>query len=716
MGCSNSKTEKNEALCLCRERRRFIKQAIDSRYALAAAHVSYIESLRNVGIALRKYAEAEVLIESSLSISDKTPSHSSYPSPSPSNVVDVSDSPLHNESPLSPPVATLRYMRSGGTAALTVTFNPSVGNSYVDGDSMAFPMPPPPPPPLESGSWDFFDPIDDSESFRFVGQDDLDVNLDDMNGWRPQSEQRAAETIGSIATRNNSYGQFVERHAHSNASRGVEGSQQRIDGKVRRLELECKGNELAETLTGKVALEQSSLKREKALVEKDLSAEREDPSEFITHRAKDILSSIKDIEHRFFRASESGKEVSRMLEANKIRVGYSDAEGNSSVLDLLGAFQQVCCSWKTALVTHEPSQNVTKVITWKRTPSSRSSSSRNPLATASKEDADDSGSDFVEEFCMIAGSHSSTLDRLYAWERKLYDEVKASESIKKAYDRKCDKLRRQFANDCSSPVQYKTRAVVKDLHSQLRVAIHSVDSISKRIEKIRDEELQPQLVELIQGLTRMWKAMLECHHAQYITISLAYHPRSSAGTPQGDTRRQIMSHLQNDIECFGLSFANWINSLTSYVEAINGWLQHCILQPRERSKSRRPFSPRRVLAPPVFVLCRDWSAGLKTLPSDELSNAIKTFLLDVCQLMERQAEQLQNKQKSAEAEIGEPESKDNEKDDDSSSNLCCIQTSLTKVLDRLNKFSEASLKMYEDVRQNCEAARIAYLKGRPTSI
>ncbi|KAE7998111.1 hypothetical protein FH972_002687 [Carpinus fangiana] len=715
MGCTNSKTEKNEALRLCRERKRFIKQAIDSRYALAAAHVSYIQSLRDIGSALRRYAEAEVLIESSLSISDKTPSHSSYPSPSPSNAVEVSDSPLHNESPLSPPVATLGYMRSGGTAAVTVTFNPSVGNSYVDGESMAFPMPPPPPHPLESGSWDFFDPIDDGESFRFVRHDDLDVNFDDMSGWRPQSEQKAGETPSNMATRNNSYSQLVDRHGHSNASRGVEGSQQTIDGKVRRLELECNGNELAETLTGKVALEQSSSKREKALVVKDLSAEREDPSEFITHRAKDILSSIKDIEHRFFRASESGREVSRMLEANKIRVGYSDAEGNSSVLDLLGAFQLVCCHWKTALDTHEPSQNVTKVITWKRTPSSRSSSSRNPLAAAAKEDNDDSGSDFVEEFCMIAGSHSSTLDRLYAWERKLYDEVKASESIKKAYDRKCNQLRRQFAKDCSSPVIDKTRAVAKDLHSQIRVAIHSVDSISKRIEKIRDEELQPQLVELIQGLTRMWKAMLECHHAQYITISLAYHSRSSAGTPLGDTRRQIMSQLQNEIECFGLSFANWINGLTSYVEALNGWLLNCILQPRERSKSRRPFSPRRVLAPPIFVLCRDWSAGLKTLPSDELSNAIKTFLLDVCQLMERQAEQLQNKQKSADAEIGEPESKDNEKDDDSSSNLFSIKTSLTKVLDRLNKFSEASLKMYEDVRQNSEAARIAYLRGRPTS-
>lgn len=69
-------------------------------------------------------------------------------------------------------------------------------------------------------------------------------------------------------------------------------------------------------------------------------------------------------------------------------------------------------------------QHVTRVITWKRTTSSRSSSSRNPLAAAARDDVSDSGSDFVEEFSMIAGSHSSTLERLFAWERKLYDEVK----------------------------------------------------------------------------------------------------------------------------------------------------------------------------------------------------------------------------------------------------------------------------------------------------
>ncbi|KAF9610317.1 hypothetical protein IFM89_021987 [Coptis chinensis] len=170
------------------------------------------------------------------------------------------------------------------------------------------------------------------------------------------------------------------------------------------------------------------------------------PSEFITHRAKDFLSSIKDIEHRFFRASESGKEVSRMLEASKIRLKSSETKGRSPAIELLAAFHLACCRGDN-VIPNEPPQQVTKVITWHRSVSSRSSSSKNPLNSASKDDISDSGSDFVDEFCMITGSHSSTLERLYAWERKLYDEVKASESIRKAYDYWCDHLRQQFARD-----------------------------------------------------------------------------------------------------------------------------------------------------------------------------------------------------------------------------------------------------------------------------
>ncbi|XP_057971857.1 protein ALTERED PHOSPHATE STARVATION RESPONSE 1 isoform X1 [Malania oleifera] len=722
MGCASSKPEKDVALRLCKERKKFIKQAIDSRCALAAAHVSYNQALRNIGTALRRFAEAEVLIESSLSASatelDKTPSNSSYPSASPSHIAEVSDSPVHNKSPLSPPMSTLSYMRCGGSAAaVTVMVNPP-SNNFVHEESVAFSMPPPPPPPDFDSSWDFFDPAEDVESFRLVRSNGGDVNIDNMRVWkqfggkevgldrknepdeafmRLKSERKASVVAGYSGTRMVSHSQSVEHDASSIPPEGFRS-----------------GHFREELPIGKAALEQSSSEREMKVGEKDLSEEREDPSEFITHRAKDFLSSIKDIEHRFFRASESGKEVSRLLEANRIRVGYSEVKGSSFASAFLAAVQLVCCRGKTALVSHEPPQNVTKIITWNRSTSSQSSSSKNLLAASARDDVSESGSDYVEAFCMFAGSHSSTLDRLYAWERKLYDEVKASQPIRREYDRKCNQLRHQFAKDLSSQVIDKTRSVVKDLHSRIRVAIQAVDSISKRIEKMRDEELLPQLLELIQGLIKMWKDMLECHHAQYITISLAYHARSSRGTPPSDTQQPTMAQLQQEIECFGSCFADWINSHTSYVDALYGWMQNCILlQPQERSKSRRPFSPRRALAPPIFVLCRDWLAGIKSLPSDELIEAIKTFSSDLHSSMGRQAEELQKKQKSSDSINGESETKEEERNDDQSSNLSSIQASLTKVLDRLTKFSEASLKTYEDIRKKNEADQRAYSNCRP---
>lgn len=65
-----------------------------------------------------------------------------------------------------------------------------------------------------------------------------------------------------------------------------------------------------------------------------------------------------------------------------------------------------------------------KYLTWHRTTSFRSSSSRNPLDSNSREGVEDLTSDLFENSYMISGGHASTLDRLFAWEKKLYDEVK----------------------------------------------------------------------------------------------------------------------------------------------------------------------------------------------------------------------------------------------------------------------------------------------------
>ncbi|CAA3032952.1 Hypothetical predicted protein [Olea europaea subsp. europaea] len=553
MGATNSKSERSDALRLCRERKRFIKQAIDSRYGLAAAHVSYVQSLRNIGIALRRYAEAEVLIESALSASatenDKTPSHSSYLSHSSSHIAGALDSPVLNGSPLSPPTARVSYMRSGGASALTVRVSPPPRNTYIE--EIEFSMPPPPPPPPELGSsWDFFDPADENESFRLVGQNGLNLNFDDVR----------------------MYGDFGEKGVDLDNTSGIQDGPMAPKSETRR-----NGH-------SKLVVSNSN----SATCEKNESS---------GHQRVD--GGVKDVN-------------------NEIKV--------------------------------------------------------NGLAGS------------------VAG--------------------KASESIRKEYDRRCDQLQHQFAKDLSPQTIDKTRAVVKDLHSRIRVALHAVDSISKRIEKMWDEELFPQIMELIQGLARMWKAMLKCHHNQYITISLAYHAKTTVGIVHGKTHRQIINQLLDEVEYFGLSFADWINSYTSYVEALNSWLQNCILQPRERQKGRRAFSPRRALAPPIFVLCRDWSTGIKYLPSEEVSDAIKGFLSDLLHSVRHQQEESQEKATTEDLQNNEESeskhSNDEEQSDDRVSNLSGIQTSLTKVLDWLTKFSEASVKMCNDIQKKCEAAQNAY--------
>ncbi|CAH1421691.1 unnamed protein product [Lactuca virosa] len=667
MGISNSKAETCEALRLCKERKKFIKQAIDSRYNLAAAHVVYVESLQNIGIALRKFAEREVILDSSsITYAEKPPP----PPPSPPQIDhngatggggDQSDSP--SPSPL--PDVSLNYMKSSGAGVVTVNVNPSKSSNcnkiYVDDvENPSFTMSPPqPPPPPPRFSWDYFDPTEGS--FRFMSQERFQVNSVDTNVHDQFPDQDA--DLGEFNTppesvKKDQNPHFDDNNLVANEANGV-------------AENECDLND-------------GCLSEE----------ETEDTSELVVHGSKDFVLGIKEIENHFIRASKAGNEVSRMLEANKIQFSYSDAKGNStstgSSLALL-----TCFRGETSLVLHEPQQTA-KVITWKRSMSSRSSSSLHPPSTPTKNDNENN---FMEEFCMIAGSHSSTLERLYAWERKLYDEVKASESIRKEYDRKCDQLRHQFAKDLKPHVIDKTRAMTKDLHSRIWVALHTVDSISKRIEKIRDEELQPQLVELIQGLIKMWKSMLECHHAQHKTISSSHHfTISRTQIHQNESKNQILIELQHEIECFALSFTDLIKCYTSYINSINNWLQNCITQPKERAKSRRVFSPRRAVAPPIFVICRDWLAGVRALPAQKLSDAIKDLVSHVHRVSMEEFEK-----KEMDVENGEVMGLD----------LSKIHVGLTKVLDRLTKFSEESLKMYEEIKENSETAGSVYLNYRP---
>nr|XP_018677951.1 PREDICTED: uncharacterized protein LOC103976714 isoform X2 [Musa acuminata subsp. malaccensis] len=662
MGSTVSKPAKDDALLLCKERIKYIKQAIDSRYALSAAHLSYIQSLRSVGAALRQFAEADLLVESSISTSEveKSPSHSSYASPSPSRFVECAGSPSLSASPLSPQVSNVSYMRATGATAVRVTIDQSTTH-FVEEDSITFPLPPPPPP-----SWDFFYPTDAAGSINSQAGEcgrSVNVNVGRMRGLRQLKESEVVPLIeeeGITTCKKEMKEDNICLNRTDEEPQPVNLVEKRGD-KVR-------GPKFASTsLTGSVdaivriaSSEPCGSNMENTKLQKEICPEREDFSEFITHRAKDFVSSMRDIEHRFLRAAEAGYEVSRMLETKKIRLGISsETAGKPPAFRVLAALNHVCCTGET--------------------------------------------------FPKHRGSHSSSLERLHAWERKLYDEIKASEHIRKAYDQKCSQLRHQVAQDLSPRLIDKTRAVVKDLHSRVTVAIQSVDSISKRIENMRDEELLPQLVELIQGLIRMWKAMLECHHAQFITISLAYHAKTSTAATHREAYKQALIHLQHEIEYFSCSFSNWINAHKFYVEALSAWLQKCILQPRERRKGRRTiFPPRHAISPPIFVVCNDWLAGLKSVPAEELFDSIKSIVSVIHDSFEQPIEEKQIEKVPDEPEKTEvPENKEGNHCK-RYLNLDNLQACLTRAFDWLTKFAEASMRVYEDVKQGNEIARVAY--------
>ncbi|KAF4391638.1 hypothetical protein G4B88_030789 [Cannabis sativa] len=101
---------------------------------------------------------------------------------------------------------------------------------------------------------------------------------------------------------------------------------------------------------------------------------------------------------------------------------------------------------------------------------------------------------FDEYGGMETRSHSLTLGRLYAWEKKLYQEVK---------EQKSSLLRNQKAKG-NGNLRHddKTAGEVDSLYPRILVAISRAESISETIHKLRDQELQPQLLELLKGLMK----------------------------------------------------------------------------------------------------------------------------------------------------------------------------------------------------------------------
>ncbi|KAK2659471.1 hypothetical protein Ddye_006004 [Dipteronia dyeriana] len=349
-----------------------------------------------------------------------------------------------------------------------------------------------------------------------------------------------------------------------------------------------------------------------ATVEID-SSHRSSLSTLSVHGTRDLHEVVQEIRDEFETASSFGKEVAVLLEVGKLPYRRRPAP-------LKVIFSRILYLVAPSLLSSHPSH----------TSSIRLTSSTMKIA---KQYCGETG----KGFDMKSGNLSSTLEKLYEWEKKLYKEVKDEEKLRLIYEKKCKELRTLDDQGAESSKVDATQASIRKLLTKINVCIKAVDTISSRIHKLRDEELQPQLTELVHGLIRMWRSMLKCHQKQFQAIMESKVRSLKANTDSG---LKATIHLEMELRKWCTLFNNWVYTQKSYVESLNEWLLKCLLdEPEETPDGPAPFSPSRIGAPPVFVICNDWYQAIARISEKEVCGAMSGFASTLHQFWERHDEE-----------------------------------------------------------------------------
>ncbi|KAK8699931.1 hypothetical protein V6N13_018339 [Hibiscus sabdariffa] len=459
--------------------------------------------------------------------------------------------------------------------------------------------PPPPPSPPRASAWDFLNPFQSYESYhppytpsrdsREVREEEGIPDLEDED----YQHEVVKEVHGDQ--------KFVDGGGHSKPpdedDNGQVASNEAEASHYRRRPSDGMEND---------GVEYEVHVLDKKVVDDDKAEEHGNGPQAAPKNAFELA---REIEVQFVRASEAGGEIAKLLEVGTLH--YQRKHGSKML----------------HVVT--PSLSVVS--------SSHPSTSETAESSSSTDNTDPALLDFGEELARKPKNLSSTLQKLHLWEKKLYSEVKAEEKLRVAYDQKCRKLKRLDEKGAEANKVDSTRSIISSLSTKLRIAIQVVDKISVTINKIRDDELWPLLNELIEGLSRMWKCMLECHRSQYQVMRETKTLGSiGSGKKLSDDHLTATLQLEHELISWTLRFSRWIGSQKGYARALNNWLLKCLYyEPEVTDDGIAPFSPSRVGAPPIFVICNQWSQAMDRISEREVVNSMRIFAMSLLQLWEQ---------------------------------------------------------------------------------
>nr|DAD26945.1 TPA_asm: hypothetical protein HUJ06_028413 [Nelumbo nucifera] len=406
MGCTQSRIETEEAVIRCKERKQFMREAVSKRNAFAAAHVAYSVSLKSTGGALTDYAQCQVqdprphqpVIQPPMETLPPPPPLPDFNPPAP--LLRAATMPEFSIPRVDPKPADPIQEEDEAEVEEEINLIRRGSRSAARTSETAVPPRPrsPPPPPRspprapppdnsvpapqesENSTWDYFFSVEIPAP-----------SLSEVEEISPEKKEGDGD-------------------GHDNRSSKKENVV--ADGDTES-KVEPQTPEKVIETPVKPEKQQKQVVRSHAA-----SSEAKKVSKVPNMNLFQILSKIDD---HFLKASESAREVSTMLEANRFHYHSNFADNRGHI---------------------DHSKRVMRAITWNR--------SFKGLANADDE-KDELDFDDNE-------THASVLDKLLAWEKKLYDEVKAGELMKLDYRKKVALLNKQKKRGTNPETLEKAKA------------------------------------------------------------------------------------------------------------------------------------------------------------------------------------------------------------------------------------------------------------------
>ncbi|KAJ6679318.1 hypothetical protein OIU79_019135 [Salix purpurea] len=674
MGCTASKLDNEDTVRRCKERRRLMKEAVYARHHLAAAHADYCRSLRDTGFALCAFAAGE-----SLSVSDQTPAVILHPptatSPTPPiNAIPPRATPspppsLHPPTPtppFSPSIASskpphilssnvhslssrrrrgkpqkLPHILSESSPSVSPKSNYNYPTAFQNHSTYST------TPSQASSVWnweDFYPPSPPNSEFF-----DRKASHNYNQQQQQQQQHPHVDTDGGsssdadedVATERFSEYDFFNEKQHTQHKK----QQQQNYSETEQEEVQCSewGDHDHNSNTTTSSDEDNDTESRSEIGARSNFGSVKHPSQQQPHpqqsdkafgnsenkseagssttsyrtgevsnmkmvvRHKDLKEIVEAIKDNFNKAAAAGDEVSEMLEIGRAQLDRSFRQLRKTVYHSSSVLSSLSSSW----------------------------TSKPPLAVKYRLDTDSLNEP--------GGPRSlcSTMERLLAWEKKLYDEVKAREGVKIDHDKKLMTLQSQEYKGDEAKLD-KTKAAITRLQSLIIVTSQAVSTTSTAIIGLRDSDLVPQLVELCHGFMYMWKFMHQYHEVQNHIVQQVRGlvSQSAKGDSTSEMHKQATRDLESAVSAWHSSFCHLIKFQRDFIQSIHGWFKLTLI-PVSSDNMNATMEPS-----DVYAFCDEWKLALDRVPDTVASEAIKSFIKVVHVISMKQTEELKIKKRT----------------------------------------------------------------------